>query len=262
MDESLYEQHGEFLCASELTRGPWDPKAQHGGPVAAILMREFERLDLARTGGVDMHITRLTCELLRPVPLGDLRVEASVVRPGRRVQLLEGAVTTPAGVEVARARAAVVARAPVSAGDHARSPAEPQTSQAERFSYIDWSPKFPGDGIEVRFSAGGFLKPGPATVWFRLRVPLVAGEETSPMQRLAAAADFPNGIASELDFTEFVFINPDLTLYVEREPRGEWICLDASMRAVEGGGAVSEAVLYDLDGRVGRAMQSLYVARR
>ena len=290
MDESLYEQHGEFLCASELTRGPWDPKAQHGGPVAAILMREFERLDLAGAGGVDMQITRLTCELLRPVPLGDLRVEASVVRPGRRVQLLEGTVTTPAGVEVARARAAVVARAPVSAGGDppwglargahvaatatpeppsgparggpTRPPTEPDTSPAEPFLVVDWSPKFPGDGIEVRFTAGGFLKPGPATVWFRLRVPLVAGEETSPMQRLAAAADFPNGIASELDYTEFVFINPDLTLYVEREPRGEWICLDASMRTVEGGGAVSEAVLYDLDGRVGRAMQSLYVARR
>jgi len=93
-------------------------------------------------------------------------------------------------------------------------------------------------------------------------VPLVGGEKPSALQRLASAADFANGIATELPWSDFVFINPDLTIYIEREPRGEWICLDARMRVTDGGGAVSEAVLYDLDGRVGRALQSLYVARR
>lgn len=261
MNGSLYERRGEFMHASELTRGPWDAGAQHGGPVAAILMREFERIGRAAHGGGEMQITRVTYELLRPVPLGDLRVEASVVRPGRRVQLLEGTVTTPDGLEVTRARAAVMARAPVSAGGEG-SPAPAWVEDPGTLpSFAEWSPTFPGDGTEIRFASGGFL-PGPATAWFRLRVPLLAGEQTSPLQRLAAAADFPNGIASELDFAEFVFINPDLTLYVEREPRGEWVCLDASMRCFEGGGAVSEAVLYDRDGRVGRSLQSLYVARR
>ena len=71
---------------------------------------------------------------------------------------------------MALARAAVVARAPVSAGgdppsgptrgDLTRRPTEPDTSPAEPFLVVDWSPKFPGDGIEVRFAAGGFLKPG------------------------------------------------------------------------------------------------------
>jgi hypothetical protein len=121
---------------------------------------------------------------------------------------------------------------------------------------------FPGDGIEIRFVAGRFLEPGPTTAWFRLRVPLVAGEEPSGLQRLAAAADFPNGIATELSWTEYIFINPDLTLYVERRPVGDWICLDARMRVLDGGVGFSEAVLYDLEGRVGRSLQSLYVAPR
>jgi len=93
-------------------------------------------------------------------------------------------------------------------------------------------------------------------------VPLVAGEEPSPLQRLAAAADFPNGIATPLSWADYVFINPDLTLYVEREPDGEWIGLDARMRVTDGGVGVSEAVLYDERGRVGRSLQSLYVAPR
>src|SRR5947209_1574971 len=91
---------GRFV-ASELARGPWDPNAQHGGAPAALLMRAFERLG----GGDGLAIARVTYEFLRPVPLGELSVEASVVRPGRRVQLLEGAIFAPGDVEVARARA-------------------------------------------------------------------------------------------------------------------------------------------------------------
>jgi hypothetical protein len=93
-------------------------------------------------------------------------------------------------------------------------------------------------------------------------MPIVAGEDPSPLQRLVAAADFPNGISSELNWEEYVFINPDLTVYVEREPRGEWIGLDAQTRVVENGVGLAQAVLYDEQGRVGRSLQSLYVARR
>lgn len=256
MNDALYKRRGKFIHAGPLTRGPWDPQAQHGGPPAAILMRAFEAL-----GDGDLQITRVTYELLRPVPLGDLLVEASVVRPGRRVQLLQGSISTPAGAVVVRALALRVARAPVAAGGLTGPPAAPHEAELRPF-VTDWSPVFPGDGIEVRFVTGYYLEIGPATAWFRLRVPLVEGEEPSPLQRLASAADFANGIATELPWSEFVFINPDLTIYVEREPRGEWICLDARMRVTDGGGAVSEAVLYDLEGRVGRSLQALYVARR
>lgn len=262
MNSSLYERHGRFLRAGELTRGPWDPEAQHGGPPAAILMRAFEQVDPAAHGGPDLQITRVTYELLRPVPLGDLLVETAVVRPGRRVQLLDGALRTPAGVEVMRARALRIARAPVTAGGLAGPPAVGPRDSDPQPARAGWSPLFPGDGIEVRFASGSYGEPGPATAWLRLRVPVLAGEQPSPLQRLVTAADFPNGISTELRWSEFIFINPDLTVHVEREPRGEWIAVDARMRVVEGGGAISEAVLYDRDGRIGRAIQSLYVARR
>src|SRR5437763_16565231 len=116
--------------------------------------------------------------------------------------------------------------------------------------------------MEIRFVAGRFAEPGPSTAWFRLRVPVVAGEEPSGLQRLAAAADFPDGSATEVPWADYVFINPDLTLYVERQPVGEWICLEARMRVLDGGVGFSEAVLYDQQGRVGRSLQSLYVAPR
>jgi hypothetical protein len=59
-----------------------------------------------------------------------------------------------------------------------------------------------------------------------------------------------------------MFINPDLMLYVEREPVGEWICLDSATRIATDGIGVAESVLYDERGRVGRATQALLVAPR
>jgi hypothetical protein len=223
-----------------------------------MLMREFERC-----GDAALAIGRVTYELLRPVPLGELRVSASVLRPGRRVQLLEGSMSGPDGVEVVRARALRVARAPVSAsvGRVQRMSPGPEAGRLAEFPHRV-GPLFPVDAMEIRFVAGSFTEAGPSSAWFRLKVPLVAGEEPSGYQRLAAAADFPNGIATELDWNRWLFINPDLSIHIEREPVGEWIGLDASMRVAADGCGQSEAVLYDLDGRVGRSLQTLYVAPR
>ena len=123
------------------------------------------------------------------------------------------------------------------------------------------SPTFGPDAIEIRFLDDA---PGAASTvaWFRLRVPIVAGEEPSPLQRLAAAADFGNGISSVLPWEDYLFLNADLTLYVERSPRGDWIGLEARTIIPPGGIGLAESVLYDARGRVGRAMQALLVAPR
>jgi hypothetical protein len=255
--EAVFTRSDDRFFATEFARGPWDPNAQHGGAPAALLMRAFEQQD----NDAGLMIARVTYELLRPVPLGELEVTCTVLRPGRRVQLLEGSIESPDGSEVVRARALKVAAATTDAGSADPPPPGPDEIESNRLDR--WkTTTFPGDAMELRFVSGKFGEPGPATVWFRLRVPLVAGEEPSGLQRLAAAADFPNGIASEVSWEDYVFINPDLTIYIERLPVGEWIALDARMRVLAGGVGSSEAVLYDRNGRVGRSIQSLYVAPR
>ncbi|HEY1592305.1 MAG TPA: thioesterase family protein [Solirubrobacteraceae bacterium] len=262
MSDAVYEDAGDGrFVASELARGPWDPRAQHGGAPAALLMREFERLP-AEDG---LQLARATYELLRPVPMGELRAEARVVRRGRRVQLLEGTIATPDGTEVVLARALQVreADAPASGGEPPPPGPEqgkPHAPGGEGFT-PPHSPMFAPDAIEIRFVSGIFGR-GPATAWFRLRVPLVAGEEPTPLQRLAAAGDFGNGISAVLDWGRYAFINPDLTLYIDRPPEGEWICLDATTRIAPGGIGSAESVLYDERGRAGRAIQALLVAPR
>jgi Acyl-CoA thioesterase C-terminal domain/Acyl-CoA thioesterase N-terminal domain len=255
---AVFIQDGELVRATELARGPWDPGAQHGGAAAALLMREFERLD-----GPGLTLARVTYEFLRPVPLGRLEVDADVVRPGKRVQLLEGAIRAPNGIEVVRARALRIAPADpqVPRTDSQPIPPGPETGRPNTLR-SPHRPMFAPDAIELKFVRGTFHDAGPATAWFRLNVPIVAGEEPSPLQRLAAAGDFGNGISSILSWDEYMFINPDLTLYIDREPAGEWIALESRTYIAPEGVGTAESVLYDKDGRVGRATQSLLIAPR
>ena len=68
-------------------------------------------------------------------------------------------------------------------------------------------------------------------------------------------------IASMLDWAHHSFINPDLTLYVERDPVDEWVALQSQMRVVQGSVAIARSVLWDRRGRIGQALQSLLVDR-
>jgi hypothetical protein len=121
---------------------------------------------------------------------------------------------------------------------------------------------FHSHAVDHRFVEGHFDEPGPATDWIRLRVPVVAGEDPSPWQRAAAAADFGNGLSGILDPAVFTYINPDLTVTLTRPPAGEWVCLRSATRLGVDGVAVAESVLFDEQGRIGRAAQTLLVAPR
>lgn len=257
MPEAIFERRGDHFVATSLARGPWDPNAQHGGAPAALIGGELERHE----PNPDLRVVRITYELLRPVPLGELHIHTEITRPGRRVQLLEATLSGPNGTVFVRARAVRVARAPLGAGTPLEeTPAGPETAQA---SPAPWGAEaLPGGAVEIRFTDGALTERGPATAWFRLRVPVIAGEEPTPLQRMLVAADFPNGISSELSWDKWLFINPDLTVYMERDPVGEWVALKAHTRITEGGSALAQASIFDTQGRIGRSLQSLYVAPR
>jgi hypothetical protein len=260
--EAIYTAEGPARFApSELARGPWDPGAQHGGAPAALLARAVEQAE----SSVAMDVVRVTYEFLRPVPLAPLDLRTRILRDGRRVQLVEASLHAEQQ-EVARASALRIRSDDVPAPAAEPEPpvhGGPQTSTPIHMPAFEAGPTmFARDGMEVRFAAGAFADVGPAFAWFRLRVPLVAGETPSALQRLAAAGDFGNGIATAVSWATHVFINPDLTLYVERLPEGEWVGLDARTRVGTAGTGVSDSVLYDERGRVGRAQQGLYVAAR
>ncbi len=117
-----------------------------------------------------------------------------------------------------------------------------------------------------RFVEGSWDEPGPVAVWIRITKPVVDGEEPSGVQRAVAAADFGNGVSRGLDAERFLFINPDLTVHLIRQPVGEWIGMrTASYYGVDDrstGAGMAESALYDAHGRLGRSVQSLFVDPR
>jgi hypothetical protein len=261
---ALFLPDGDRFVPTPLCRGPWTPDAQHGGPPAALLARCVERYE----DGEGMHVARVTVELLRRVPLEPLTVALSFARPGRKVQLV--VATLRAGdVEVARATALRIRRLdlPLPPDLPPSTPPPPVGPEEGRSEQPPWGdglarPAFHSDGVEHRFVGGSFVGPGPAVDWIRLRVPLVAGEPTSPLARVVAAADFGNGVSWVLSRLEgWQFINPDLTVYVHRPLEGEWVGLDAVTHVAEHGVGLAESRLWDRRGVVGRALQSLLLDR-
>jgi Thioesterase-like superfamily len=261
MSEAFYERSGsDSFVASELTRGPWDPGAQHAGPPSALLGRAVEEL----VGDGGFQVGRVVFEILKPVPIGPVRVESRVLRPGKRVQLVEASLSGENG-ELMRATAWLLRRNELELPQGAVADDPPPPGPEE-----GWTPEFFPTGQDVGYHtamewkavAGAFLEPGPATVWMRMRQPLVDGEEPTPLQRALVAADVGNGISAVLDWREYVFINVDLTVHFERMPEGEWVCVDAVTRPQPTGIGSAESVLSDERGRIARAAQSLLVARR
>jgi hypothetical protein len=116
--------------------------------------------------------------------------------------------------------------------------------------------------METRNVEGAFHIPGPATVWFRMRHPLLDSEATQPVERVLIAADSGNGVSGVLDIREYVYINPELTVHLFRYPATDWVCLEASTRISGDGIGLADTVLHDEDGPIGRGSQSLYVARQ
>ena len=242
--------------ATAHTTGPWDERAQHGGPPSALLGRAIQRC----APRDDMIVTRFTCEILGAIPVGDLDVQARLVRPGRSVEFLE-AVASAGGRDVARASAWRVLR---TTSETVLPPSDPPPSLPDHI--VGAPPAGWIDGylsaVEWRPVRGHFGERGPATVWARLRYPLVPDEETGPLERVLAVADSGNGLSGELDITQWQFINPELTVHLHREAAGEWVCLDAQTAISAGGAGLATSVLSDTQGRLGVGAQSLLISRR
>lgn len=208
-----------------------------------------------------MRLASVSVDILRPVPVGKLTASTRMLRPGKRVALLE-TVLESGGQQVLVARGWRIARAadaPVVTRGGAVPPV-PATGQP---------PEFPGsnvDGylthIEWRFESGSFAEPGPCIAWARPRIPLLPGEDISPMSRALLLGDSGNGMSMVVDPRAYLFLNVDLTVILQRDPAGEWLRLDAASTMGGTGTGLAETQLSDTSGLVGTGLQTLLVSPR
>ncbi len=248
-------QHPGRYQPTQATVGPWSPQHQHGGPPIALLAEAMRQ----HPSAAPMDLGRLTVEFMGPVPLEACELSVTVLRPGKRVELLQGQYRVN-GKPVLTAQAWRLQREPgicPVVADPAPVPPMPAT---ECTQFFPGSAGFPyGRSLEWRFAEGGFDTLGPATVWARLRIPLVEGQDTSGVAGLLTMLDSANGISAALDFRHWSFVPVDLTLNLHRLPVGPWFAMAARTMIDAGGIGTTTTTVFDTQGPVGRSLHTLFV---
>jgi hypothetical protein len=258
-ETAFFILEGERLVPTVLTRGPWSPIHQHGGPPSAVMARAIERA----AGEPDtLQMTRFTIDFIRPVPIEPLTVSVERVRDGRRARGYT-AVLSAGDQAVARATALLVRTEPVAPPPvPAREPLLPLPGEATAFHFPFFRDLvgYP-TGVETRMALGTFGS-GRAAAWMRMRVPLVLGEAPTPAQRVLVVADSGSGVGAAFEPARFVpCINADLTVALHRLPEGEWIGLDAVTALEPHGIGLTRTGLYDLRGPIGEGLQGLVIGQ-
>ena len=252
--------------STPLASAGWFENGQHGGAIAALIVGHVEATVPTLA---DMQVSRVTVELFRVVPIVPLRLETDVVREGKRIQIVRARVFDEEGTVLSEATIQRLRVDDLPLPDDASPPQlhVPAPDAVDGRVGDAWGvgrrglTMFHRHAMEAREVHGGFEERGPATVWMRLTKPIVAGLEPTPLQRVVATADFPNGISRALDYETWVFMNPDLTVHVSRYPTGEWIALDAESTYGHRGRGLATGTLWDETGWLGRATQTLYLDR-
>ncbi|NLO81264.1 MAG: thioesterase family protein [Xanthomonadaceae bacterium] len=260
MAEALFLREGEFFMPTELAGGPWNPQHLHGGPPTGLLAHVLE----VATGDPAMRLTRLTVDLLRPVPRAPLRVVTETIRRGRRLQLLAASIVAQ-DKEVCRASALFLAQEECTVPEFGRfEPQQLPPRDGLAISTIAELSGFPGKkhgliGLHTTAEAcriDGMRGQGWGRAWMRLPVPVVADEPASLTVQAATLCDFGNGIGQLRLDERTGTINADITLYLHRPPRSEWIGLEARSRMETHGNGLVETRLYDQYGPIGVVTQS------
>lgn len=242
--EPFFVEGDDGFVPSPLARSPWSEKMLHGRLLAGLAAREVER-DL---GGDDLQPARLTVDMFRSPPMTPITVRSERARDGNRVRAVD-VVLSSGGVDVARASCLLLRRTE-QPGGRVWAPEEWRVPAPERLPRPEARPGWEPSWETRRVTEGGFDAVGQKRTWLREARPLVAGEDPSPLQRVAMAADIANPLANAGD-RGLEFINADLTLYLHRLPRSAWIGLESTGHESADGVAVGSCDVYDLDGRLG-----------
>ena len=252
---------GEWFDPTDYCRGPWDPDACHAGPPTGLLARASER------AVPHQPLARVTVDLIRPVPQAGFRIVAEVTRAGRTVSTTLMRIVDGEGKEIVTAR-----------GLHQAAAAEGELDGVPTTPYIPpplneaLDGPFPvgkaahslpyfRDSVHVRYNPGERRDAGPKRVWMKA-LPLLPDEEPSPFQRICPLADCGNAFGRTTDELTFAFMNTDLTVLLHRAPEGEWFGMDVASRWEPTGVGMSDALLFDQHGAVGRALQTLLLRPR
>ena len=256
--EGFFRAEGDSLVPAAFATSPWG-QVLHGRLIGGLTARAAEQ---ERAADPDMFCSRLTVDMFRSAPLAPVRVTTRSIRAGKRIGVLEVTIEQDDG-PVGQGKVVLLRRTEQPDGTFRPPPAwdapappqlgppqsatPPHASSAGRWTapWDTWRVGHPADPDD----SGGAMSDG---LWIRDTHPLVAGEPLTPLVRVGMAADLASPVSNFSD-RGLSFINADYTVYLGREPQGEYVGVQPAGHISERGVAAGHCVLYDLRGSVGFA---------
>ncbi|WP_029135789.1 thioesterase family protein [Nakamurella lactea] len=237
------------------TEGAWNSAEQHMAPASGLLTEAIENC----SDRTDLVTSRISFDILGMIHRREVQVAASVIRPGRTIELVQAEMSA-GGRTLVRATAWRLAVADTSDVAGSELPTMPGPDSAEPWDGTStWEGGFIA-GLEFRVVPG--RRPGRGRVWIRTEHPLIEGRAAGNLAGYVGLIDSANGIAVRVDPAELLFPNTDLTIHFVRQPRGRWLGLDTSVSFGPEGVGLTSSVLHDEQGPIGIAAQSLTIRRR
>lgn len=250
-------ESGDTFRPTGHVSGGWNPQEQHIAPAIGLLAHCIEQ-DFAARRDDELRLVRLSCDILGTIPMEAVRVEVSVLRPGRTIELIEARMSHDG-------RDAVIARAWLSAGyDTAESAGSGfgRLGPAEEFEPWQMDATWPGGFVKSVKIRPLIKEPGSVRFWLSSDVALLAGEPVSDTARLLGLIDVTNGVAARANPEEVLFPNLDLTAHLFRAPSGDWVGVDAHGSIGPQGAGLTHGILHDAAGPFGSFAQILTVRPR
>lgn len=263
MSEFLYTRQGDFFVPTDVGGGPWHPSLLHGGTATGLMGHAVQALAPA-----DFVVTRITMDLLRPLPKAPLSVRAQTVRDGTRLKMIEVDVAHD-GKTVCRASALLARMQAIPLPDYAPlpHPPPPGPDSMPPLSIQDMldakgrnTPRGLHTRVEVR-SRDPWRGHGHNFSWLRLPVTILENEPLTPFVRVCLLSDLGNGVAQLNLDAHTGMINADVTLALSRLPAGGWIGFDSETQADATGTGLVHSTLYDESGSFGYVLQSVLANR-
>jgi hypothetical protein len=252
-NEPFFTIEGTHYVPTPASRGPWNPNSLHGRVIVGLLGAEIERL----YGSPEFMPARLTVDMYRLPDLSPVEVVTRPVREGNRIKVIDAEFIS-GGVSAGRATCQLLKRTENPPGNVWK----PEIWDVPKPADIPPPESGPMGGMwAMRRIAGDFGTVGQKRTWMSEVRELVAGRPLTPFVRVAVAADFSSPFAHAGD-QGLQFINSDVTVYLHREPRTEWIGFEVIDHGATDGVAVGACRLYDEEGPIGEASCTALANRR
>ena len=249
-------------------RGPWMPEACHAGPPTAALAREFER-------NCEKQLLRMTVNLIRPVPMSGFRISVVTEKEGRSSAYLRAEIFDRDNNRCALATSlhqlvsdlgdvpTVSIKAPNKEvlEDYAfRGSSSPYSKVGREYfpSQVGFAAAV--DIISCELDDGYGVERSERSIWMRTPQ-LIAEENMSPFQSLCPLSDCGNGFTAHATIDEYRYMNTDLTISMHRKPVSAWLASTARSHWESTGYGASYATLFDKQGSVGVALQTLLIQK-